>query len=79
MIIDALMLKIAPSEIPASALLFGPEGPGIDSIDALQLVVALEINYGIRIQDEGIARVVLGSVASIAQAVEEHRAGRKLD
>jgi acyl carrier protein len=74
MLVDDLMLKVAPEEIGDAQPLFGPESLGLDSVDALQLVVALDKNYGIKVSDAAAARAMLGSVNAIANAVEEHRA-----
>lgn len=74
MLIDDLMLKVAPEEIGDAQPLFGPQSLGLDSVDALQLVVALDKNYGIKVSDAAAARAMLGSVNAIANAIEEHRA-----
>ena len=52
--------------------LFGPGSLGLDSVDALQLVVALDKNYGLKIPDPETARKTLHSVNSIAAAVQAH-------
>jgi acyl carrier protein len=69
MLVENLMLKIGPEEIGDDQPLFGPGGLGLDSVDALQLVVALEKNFGLKIQDAELARSILKSVNSIAAAV----------
>lgn len=69
LIVRELMLKIGATEIGDNQPLFGPGGLGLDSVDALQLVVALEKEYGVKIPDPNAARQVLSSVASIAAAV----------
>jgi acyl carrier protein len=69
MLVENLMLQISPEEIRDEQPLFGPDGIGLDSVDALQLVVALEKNYGLKISDPEVARGVLKSVNSIADAV----------
>lgn len=69
MLVENLMLKIGPEEIGDDQPLFGPGGMGLDSVDALQLVVALEKNFGLKIQDAELARSILQSVNSIADAV----------
>ena len=52
LIIDALSLEdVAPEEIESDAALFG-EGLGLDSIDALELAMALEEKYGVTIEDD---------------------------
>ncbi len=68
--IEELMLQETPDEIADDAPLFGPEGVGLDSVDALQLVVALEKNFGLKIADAEAAKGVLESVNTIAAAIE---------
>ena len=69
MLVENLMLQISPEDIRDEQPLFGPDGLGLDSVDALQLVVALEKNYGLKISNPEVARGVLKSVNSIAVAV----------
>jgi acyl carrier protein len=69
MLVEDLMLQIAAEEIGDAQPLFGPGGIGLDSVDALQLVVALEKNFGLKIADPEVARGVLQNVNSIASAV----------
>lgn len=73
LIVDNLMLQITAAEITDDQPLFGPEGIGLDSVDALQLVVALEKNFGLKIRDQSQAKEILSSVAAIAKAVEAHQ------
>ncbi len=73
MLVDDLMLKVTPEEIGDGQPLFGPDSLGLDSVDALQLVVALDKNYGIKISDAAKARAMLSSVNAIANAIDEHR------
>lgn len=65
-----LMLEVAAESIADDAPLFGPEGIGLDSVDALQLVVALEKHFQFKLADPAQAREILHSVDSIAQAIE---------
>ena len=74
MLVENLMLQFTADEISDDQLLFGPGSLGLDSVDALQLVVALDKQYQLKIPDPGTARTVLQNVTSIARAVEEHRA-----
>jgi len=76
MLVEDLMLKINPEEIADDQPLFGPGSLGLDSVDALQLVVALDKNYGLKIPDAAKARAVLGSVNAIAAAIEAHQAAK---
>lgn len=74
LIVENLMLQIAAEEIGDEQPMFGPGSLGLDSVDALQLVVALDKKYGLKIPDPEAARRVLQSVATIAAAVEAHAA-----
>ncbi len=72
LIIKSLKLEdIAPDDIDNEAPLFG-EGLGLDSIDALELVVALEKTFGIRIPDEDVGREAFGSVSMLADYVKKN-------
>lgn len=68
-LVENLMLQIGPEQIGDEQPLFGPEGLGLDSVDALQLVVALDKTFGLKIQDADAARGILKNVDSIAAAV----------
>ncbi len=68
--IDELMLPQTPGEIDDATPLFGPDGIGLDSVDALQLVVALEKHFGLKIADAEAAKGVLANVDSIRAAIE---------
>lgn len=72
-IVRSLKLPISPDDIVDSAPLFG-EGLGLDSIDALELVLELERSFGVVIGDEQTGGKVLRSVDSIAEFVVQHRA-----
>ena len=69
MLVDNLMLQVQPEEITDELPLFG-EGLGLDSVDALQIVVALDKNFGLKIKDAEMAKGVLKNVNSIAAAIE---------
>lgn len=72
-IIDVLNLEeMTPDDIDADAPLFG-DGLGLDSIDALELIVLLEKKYGIRLQSPAEGKAIFTSVASIARYVSENR------
>jgi acyl carrier protein len=76
-LVEDLMLQITPQEIGDDQPLFGPGSLGLDSVDALQLVVALDKRYGIKIPDAAVARKTMRTVTSIAAAIEAHQAGGK--
>jgi len=68
-IIEQLNLEeVKPEDIDPSAPLFG-EGLGLDSIDALELIVLLEKHYGIKIQDPKEATKVFASVNTMAEFI----------
>ncbi len=67
-LIQELMLQERPEEIADDTPLFG-EGLGLDSVDALQLVVALEKNFGLKVDDAEQAKLILRSVDTIADAI----------
>ena len=73
MLVENLMLQSAAEEIADDQPLFGPGGLGLDSVDALQVVVALDKNYGLKIPDPETAKKVIYSVNTIAAAVEGHQ------
>ena len=70
LLVENLMLQITPEQIGDAQPLFGPDSLGLDSVDALQLVVALEKNHGLNLADAGVARQVLQTVNTIAAAIE---------
>jgi acyl carrier protein len=73
MMVENLMLQITSDEIADEQTLFGPGSLGLDSVDALQLVVALDKKYGLKIPNPERAREVLQSVKTIADAVAQHQ------
>ena len=72
MIVENLMLQLSVEEISEDQPRFGPGSLGLDSVDALQLVVALDKHYALKIPDPETARKVLQSVNTIAEAVAQH-------
>jgi acyl carrier protein len=72
LMVENLMLQVSAEEIGDDQTLFGPESLGLDSVDALQLVVALDKNYGLKIPNPEVARQVLRNVSSISAAVAAH-------
>ena len=72
-IIEVLNLEdLTPAEIDAEAPLFG-EGLGLDSIDALELIVLMEREYGIKLSNPAEGKEIFRSVASIADYVGKNR------
>ena len=72
-IIEALNLEdVTPEDIDADAPLFG-SGLGLDSIDALELIVLIEKKYGIKLKDPSLWFVVFMSVNIMAKFIAENR------
>lgn len=72
-IIEALNLDgMTPDDIQDNDALFG-DGLGLDSIDALELIVLLEKQYGIKLANPAEGKEIFKSVASIADYVSKHR------
>ena len=71
-IVRALKLPISPDEIDNAAPLFGA-GLGLDSIDALELVLEIERSFGVVIGDEQTGGKVLQSVDAIAEYIEAQK------
>jgi len=72
-IIKALNLEeMKPEDIDTDAPLFG-EGLGLDSIDALELIVLLEKKYGIKLANIAEGKAIFKSVATIADFVSKNR------
>ena len=74
MMVENLMLQVTANEITDDMPLFGPGGLGLDSVDALQLVVGLDKNFGVKIPDPAAAKEILQSVNTIAEAVQKKMA-----
>ncbi len=74
LIIEAIQIEdVTPEEIDSSASLFESDLLGLNSIDGLELVAALQRDYGARIDDQNLARNVLQSVDTMAEFVEKCR------
>jgi len=73
MLVENLMLQASPEEIGDDQPLFGPNSLGLDSVDALQIVVALEKNYGVKISDPQAAKNILQTVNSIAATIQANQ------
>jgi len=72
MIIDTLNLQdITVEDIADDLPLFGGENTlGLDSIDAIELVMAVQREFKVRIDDQNLAREVLKDVNSVAEFIE---------
>jgi len=72
-IIEVLNLEdLKPKDIDENAPLFG-EGLGLDSIDALELIVLMEKDYGIKLEDANQGREIFKSIATMAEYINKHR------
>ncbi len=72
-IIQSLNLEeITPEDIDNNAPLFG-EGLGLDSIDALEIILILEKNYGIRLADPAEAKPIFKSIQTLADFIAQNR------
>ena len=72
-VIQQLNLEdISAEDIDPDAALFG-EGLGLDSIDALELIVLLEKNYGIKIEDPKDGKKIFFSIRTMAEYITEHK------
>lgn len=72
-IIEVLNLEdMTPGDIDAEAPLFG-DGLGLDSIDALELIVLLEREYGIKLSNPTEGKQIFKSISSIADYVSKNR------
>ena len=74
-IIEALNLEeMTPADIDADDALFGDgEGLGLDSIDALELIVLMEKEYGIKLANPAEGKAIFKSIRTIAEYVSSHR------
>ncbi len=73
-LIEALNLEdVTPEEIENNAPLFGEAGLGLDSIDALEIILILERNYGIRIANPAEGKEIFYSVQTLADYITANR------
>ena len=77
LLVENRLSQISPEEIGDDQPLFGPGSVGLDSVDALQLVVALDKTYGLKIAGPEAARQILKNVNSIVAAISKHQASKK--
>lgn len=70
---DALnLVDVAIEDMDENEALFG-EGLGLDSIDALELIVLLDRNYGIKLTDPKQGKEIFSSISTIADYVTKNR------
>lgn len=68
------LVEVKPEEINADSPLFG-DGLGLDSIDALELIVLLEKHYGIKIEDPKDGKAIFQSLRTMAEYIKAHGKG----
>ena len=74
MIVENLMLQITADTIADDQSLFGPGSLGLDSVDALQLVVGLDKHFGLQVPNPAVAKEILRSVNAMVAAIEQNGA-----
>lgn len=74
MLVKNLMLQVSPEQIGDGLPLFGPDGLGLDSIDALELVVSMEKTFGVGVPNSDVAGKALRTVNTIRDYILEKRA-----
>jgi acyl carrier protein len=72
LLVTGLHLEIAPEDISDTVPIFAEEGLGLDSIDALELVVLLEENFRVAIPDEETGQRAFQSLAVLADYILAH-------
>lgn len=74
LIVETLKLDdVSPADIPDDEPLFGSPRFGLDSIDALELVVRLEKEFGVKIGSSEESRLALASVTALAAFIRSHQ------
>jgi acyl carrier protein len=74
MLVKNLMLQTTAEQIGDDLPLFGPDGLGLDSIDALELAVSMEKTFGVKVPNAEVATKALRSVNTIHDYILEKRA-----
>jgi acyl carrier protein len=74
MLVKNLMLQVTSEQIGDDLPLFGPDGLGLDSIDALELVVSMEKTFGVGVPSSDVAAKALRTVNTIHDYILEKRA-----
>lgn len=67
------MEELSAEEINENTPLFGADGLGLDSTDALELIVLLDKEYGIRLSDPKQGKEIFYSIATMAEYIQKHR------
>ena len=64
---------ITADEIDDNAALFGEDGLGLDSVDSIELVLAIEKEYGVRISDSKLYETIFASVESLLHYINANK------
>ncbi len=64
---------MTPDEIEDNAPLFGEEGLGLDSVDSIELVLAIEKEYNVKITDSTLYETIFSSVQNLLNYINENR------
>lgn len=70
MLVEHLHMRMDPADIGDEELLFGDEGLGFDSVDAIEMVAGIEQDFGYTFASEDEARENLANVATLAAFLE---------
>lgn len=76
LLVENCMVKVDPETIQADTPLFGPESIGLDSLDALQMAIAVEKKYGLAIGDPATARDALQSLGVLHSWITQRLAAQ---
>lgn len=73
-LIDALNLEdMSPNDIEDTAPLFGEDGLGLDSVDSIELVLAIEKEYGVKITDSKLYETIFASVKNLLAYINDNQ------
>lgn len=73
LLVTKLKLKIGVDQIKEDTLLFGSNSLGLDSIDVLELIIAIKKEFGVEIMDRETSEQVFTSVGAIARHIDENK------
>jgi acyl carrier protein len=63
-----------PADFGPDSILIGPESPlGLDSLDAVEIIVTVQMRYGIRIDAEKIGRTILQTLGTLADFIRQEK------
>ncbi len=73
LLVTKLKLKIGVDQIKEDTLLFGSNSLGLDSIDVLELIIAIKKEFGVEIMDRETSEQVFTSVGAIARYIDKNK------